>query len=527
MSQGKFISRFLEAQKAKGNDLGLWTQTLEKLAQNEQEAAAASQPEAPAWKVTDEELATLTAPRLETKSEIFAAQWPAVRGGASPEAAPATATPARPGWLKDRAAGQAPRTVGELLQELKHHRPTSRDAAPAAPQVTHQFNPSDSLTACLDSAECPQTARKIFRLLHELGLESVRKRGLPTRPDIAVFHLPVELLAAHLQVERTTIWRNVQPLKEAGILDERDHYDTLRGQTAVTGKLWAISTMPELVLSGQNRRVRLTHADLRHQWRNLDRDVREGRTAYDLTRTEARKEADRASREAQAEERAAARARAEERKAEREAAKARGEKVLTGRAAATANAKETKAKKPRVKRPKSSLQQSLEGLKTVSKVQLLNWVLAPFSDLSSDVTLTVASGPAVRPLSGLDAVFTLPTLAELPKRDRNAAVEQTARALAASFEDTDNLRFWCWLLWQLIRGCDQGQNWTDDVAHLLARVLHDIKHDETLGSRCQNRPAALVVNALRNCGLLDALRALAPTRAGGRPQAPAPEPLLA
>lgn len=479
MSQGKFISRFLEAQRAKGNDLGPLFGTLERLASDEKNAAPAP---APAWLVTPEELAPLDAPRP----------------------------------LK---------TVQDFARELEQRRPLSRQDAPAAPRVAYQLNPSESLTACLDSAECPRTARKLFRLLHELGLESIRKRGLPVRPDIAVFHLPLELLAAHLQVDRVTVWRNLQPLKEAGLLDERDHYGTLRGQTAVTGKLWAVSTAPELVLSGQSRRVRLTHADLKARWRDLDRDVREGRTAYELTRSEAQKQADRARREAQAEEQAAARARAEQRKAEREAARARGEKPLTGRAAATANAKETKAQKPRPSRTKSELQQSLEGLKAVSRAQLQNWVLAPFSDLS-DVTLTVANAPAVRPLSGLDAVFTLPTLADLPKRDRNAAVEQTARALAASFEDTDNLRFWCWLLWQLIRGCDQGQNWTDDVAHLLARVLHDIRHDESMNARTQLSPGALVVNELRNCGLLDALRSLAPTRAGGRPRSPEPAPLF-
>lgn len=105
----------------------------------------------------------------------------------------------------------------------------------------------------------------------------------------------------------------------------------------------------------------------------------------------------------------------------------------------------------------------------------------------------------------------------MTRRDCNAAVEQTARSLAASFEDTENLRFWCWLLWQLIRGCDQGQPYADDVAHLLARVWHDIKHDESMHCRSQKNPAALVVAELKACGIYDALKLLAPTRAGGRP----------
>ena len=52
---------------------------------------------------------------------------------------------------------------------------------------------------------------------------------------------------------------------------------------------------------------------------------------------------------------------------------------------------------------------------------------------------------------------------------------QTARTLAASFGDSENLRFWYWLIWQTLRAHDQGQDWTEDVAHIMARVLHDIR----------------------------------------------------
>ena len=71
---------------------------------------------------------------------------------------------------------------------------------PPAPLVL--FNPVDSLTACMNDAECPATARRIFRVLFGLALESVRARGVPVRPDVAVFHLPVELLAAHIERDR-------------------------------------------------------------------------------------------------------------------------------------------------------------------------------------------------------------------------------------------------------------------------------------------------------------------------------------
>ena len=207
--------------------------------------------------------------------------------------------------------------------------------------------------------------------------------------------------------------------------------------------------------------------------------------------------------------------RAEERLTARAQARADGEVVPRGRAAATINAAQTRAEKTCPARVLPPVQQSVKGLKAVERGELERWVLAAFSSPTSDVTLTVA--PAFS--DALDAVFMLPTLTGLSRSRRGELVEKTARTLAASFEDSENLKFWCWLIWQTLRAHDQGQDWTEDVAHLMARVLHDIRQDEQMGNRAQNRPAALVVNGLRNCGLLEALRQIAPTRVGKRPPA--------
>lgn len=499
MQRDNFLARFLTAQQAKGSDLGPLYGTLERI------ASGHAQDDSPA------------------------AMWPAVRGGAAPEPTPQPEAQ-RPAWLVtpeelDDLEAQRPRTVQEIQAELAARRPAPEPEAPpvdyreklaqAIPQFSLPFHfaPVDTLTACMDSAECPATARKIYRLLFELALHTVRVRGLPEKPTVGVFHLPLDLLAGHFEIDRTTVYRNIQPLIRAGVLDCRDHYGDLKGHTAVTGKVWAVSLEPERVLSGELKPVRLRLADLRFPWRDLTRDVQDGRTAYAATRTPERQERDKAQREARAEQDAQARARAEERRKEREAAQARGEKVPTGRAAATANAAQTRAEKPRPTRPKAKMQQSREGLKAVEKSELILWVLAPFQT-QKDVNLTVAGAFA----DGLDAVFSLPSLAALPKADRNAAVEKVARSLAATFEDSENLRFWCWLVWQTLRAQAQGQDYTEDVAHILMRVLHDVKHDETMNTRTMNNPAALVVNALRNCGILDALRELKRYRVGGMPR---------
>lgn len=407
-------------------------------------------------------------------------------------------------------------------EEVVFRVPPPVAATPPAPQVP--FQPVASLTACLEGAECPATARRIFQVLLELALHSIRARGLPVRPDVAVFHLPLELLAAHLECDRTTVWRNLRSLMAAGVLDARDHYGTLNGKTAVTGKVWAVSVVPDRVLRGMAAPVKVRIQDLRFPWRDLTSDVKAGRTAYALTRTDERQEAEKAARKAREGERAKAFERAALRLSEREAARAAGAKVPHGRRAATLNAAATRearksqevtTEKARPKRLISTVQQSREGLKAVKAGELIQWTLAPFSTPSDDVTVTVA-----RALSGgLDAIFTLRSLTMTPKRDRNAVVESAARALAAAFDDTKNLRFWCWLIWQLLRGAAQGQDYIDDVAHMLARVLHDLRHDETLGSRTQRRPAALVVKELNDLRVLDALRELERYRVGGKPRA--------
>lgn len=403
------------------------------------------------------------------------------------------------------------KTVHDFAAQIRERR---GQPEPVAAKVVQQINPLESLTACLDSADCPATARRIFRTLHHLALLSVRALGLPHRPSVAVFHLPLELLASHLEVDRVTVWRNLQPLLARGLVDTKDHYDTLTGMTAITGKLWAVSLVPERVLSGLADPVKLRHADMVYPWRDLGRDVQEGRTAYALTRTEERQAAEKAVREAQAEQRAKAFERASKRRQDRDRAKRRGETVLTGRAAATANAAQTRAEKPRPTRPTRKVQQSREGLKAVGRAELQKWVLAPFSTSSDDSVLIVAG----RISDGLDAIFSLPSLADVPKAQRNQTVEETARALARAFEDTQNLKFWCWLVWQLLRGTAQGHAYMDDVSHILARVLHDIKHDETCYNRSVVKPAALVAKELNAVGLLDALRELKRYRVGSYPK---------
>ncbi|WP_295428682.1 hypothetical protein [Thermus sp.] len=100
----------------------------------------------------------------------------------------------------------------------------------------------------------------------------LQTRGLSRRVGTAVLHLPVDLLAAHLGVHRTTIWRWAKALEAQGLVATRTHYGTLDGRTVATGTLWAIRLRPG--------KAKFTYEDLKHPWRNLEEDQRRGATAW-------------------------------------------------------------------------------------------------------------------------------------------------------------------------------------------------------------------------------------------------------
>lgn len=108
------------------------------------------------------------------------------------------------------------------------------------------------------------------RLRETLGPKAARKAGQ------AVFHLPVDLVASFLGVHRTTVWRWAERLEEAGLLRSQTHVATAvrdgEPQNLNTGTVWAVRLKPG--------RARFEHGDLTHPWRDMAKDLEEGRTAF-------------------------------------------------------------------------------------------------------------------------------------------------------------------------------------------------------------------------------------------------------
>jgi len=120
---------------------------------------------------------------------------------------------------------------------------------------------------------------KLHMLLLYLGRRYLRERFGPQAPRKASqvsFHLPNDLIAAYLQVDRVTVWRWMRLLKETGLADSREHraWAVIDGTPGfyTSGNVWLVRLKPG--------RVRWTREDLAHPWRDLREDMEAGRTAY-------------------------------------------------------------------------------------------------------------------------------------------------------------------------------------------------------------------------------------------------------
>ncbi|KIX84848.1 hypothetical protein THFILI_00170, partial [Thermus filiformis] len=120
------------------------------------------------------------------------------------------------------------------------------------------------------------TPFRLLRAVAALALSIAHERGYKAKAlSQVVFHLPVELLAKALGIDRTTLWRNLALLEEAGLVATARHFGRLAGRVATTGTIWAVVLQP-------GRRARLWYEDLAYPWRDLEADKARGRTAFNV-----------------------------------------------------------------------------------------------------------------------------------------------------------------------------------------------------------------------------------------------------
>lgn len=120
----------------------------------------------------------------------------------------------------------------------------------------------------------PAHVRPTFQLLWRLASEVMAYRN-QYRATVMVFHVPQELIAAHLGIHPVTLWRHLNVLEEHGYVAVKAHYTTSKATTRVDGTVFAVA-----MKAGQKATLR--HHDLVYQYRDLDADRETGRTAWKL-----------------------------------------------------------------------------------------------------------------------------------------------------------------------------------------------------------------------------------------------------
>lgn len=114
-----------------------------------------------------------------------------------------------------------------------------------------------------------QTARELYAVLVEVGVELERRRGHAPGVCEVVMHLPLELVAEAAGVSRVSAWRHLPALVELGVLSHRPHKAMWRGgercEVRNSGTVWRVRLTP---LRGS--RARLSSDDLRHRWRGRE-----------------------------------------------------------------------------------------------------------------------------------------------------------------------------------------------------------------------------------------------------------------
>ncbi len=142
------------------------------------------------------------------------------------------------------------------------------------------FAVSDAVTAAgIITERLPEslsgTAKKLYTALCGVAVETAKSRGHAPNTTEVVLHMPLEQVAKALGWHRTTVWRTLPALQELGLVDYRPHKASCRGETRNSGCVWRVRLTPD-----RGSKARLSRLDMKHKWRDLDKDVRRGRTSY-------------------------------------------------------------------------------------------------------------------------------------------------------------------------------------------------------------------------------------------------------
>ncbi len=118
-------------------------------------------------------------------------------------------------------------------------------------------------------------SKAIYTTLVEVANEIASRRKYKANPHQIAFFCPAEIVALALNISRRTLYRHIDHLTKAGLIDQRGHMTTHNGKTKSDGSLWAINMKP-----GTAFKAKLSFQDLNGQYRDLTADIDDGKTAW-------------------------------------------------------------------------------------------------------------------------------------------------------------------------------------------------------------------------------------------------------
>ena len=123
------------------------------------------------------------------------------------------------------------------------------------------------------------SGRKLYKVLVALAVDTIKSKGYSPATTHVTLHSSVELIAKTCGFTRRTALRQLQALRERGIVDWRSHKASLFGEVRNSGTVFMIRLDPT-----KGSRCRLSYGDLKHKHRNLEADVKAGRTSLKVLR---------------------------------------------------------------------------------------------------------------------------------------------------------------------------------------------------------------------------------------------------
>ncbi len=124
----------------------------------------------------------------------------------------------------------------------------------------------------------------LYLSLRKVADEVADHRGYCRAVSQVHFFCPGEIVADTLGMARSTMYRKLDELKAADLIDARAHYVTHRGSTRADGMVWLIKMHPE-----RPGPVKVPCDALKKSYRCLSADIEDGRTAWKLTKSDSHK----------------------------------------------------------------------------------------------------------------------------------------------------------------------------------------------------------------------------------------------